>query len=72
MEQLKEKSEKGIANILPEAQAIIESGRVSQWKRNPTIYFVKGYRKVALELNEQGEFEVSKRYQPKTEEEKEL
>ena len=72
LEQLKEKSEKGIANILPEAQAIIESGRVSQWKRNPTIYFVKGYRKVALELNEQGEFEVSKRYQPKTEEEKRI
>ncbi|OJG59364.1 hypothetical protein RV08_GL001104 [Enterococcus mundtii] len=72
LEQLKEKSEKGKANILPEAQAIIESGRVTQWEKNPTIYFVKGYRKVALELNEQGEFEVSKRYQPKTEEEKRI
>ncbi|MCU1869315.1 hypothetical protein N2I71_08900, partial [Enterococcus faecium] len=46
LEQLKEKSEKGKENILPEVQAIIDSGRVTQWKKNPTIYFLKGYRKV--------------------------
>lgn len=72
LEQLKEKSEKGKENILPEVQAIIDSGRVTQWKKNPTIYFLKGYRKVALELNENGEFQVSKRYPAKNEKEKEL
>lgn len=70
LEQLKEKSEKGKENILPEVQAIIDSGRVTQWKKNPTIYFLKGYRKVALELNENGEFEESKKYQAMSEEEK--
>ncbi|MBT9710696.1 hypothetical protein GPK38_11670 [Enterococcus faecium] len=70
LEQLKEKTEKGKENILPEVQAIIDSGRVTQWKKNPTIYFLKGYRKVALELNENGEFEASKKYQATSEEEK--
>ncbi|MGC4720324.1 ArdC-like ssDNA-binding domain-containing protein [Enterococcus faecium] len=68
LEQLKEKSEKGKENILPEVQAIIDSGRVTQWKKNPTIYFLKGYRKVALELNENGGFEESKKYQATSEE----
>lgn len=45
---------------------------MTQWKKNPTIYFLKGYRKVALELNENGEFQVSKRYPAKNEKEKEL
>ncbi|MCC4121556.1 ArdC-like ssDNA-binding domain-containing protein [Lactococcus lactis] len=70
LEQLKEKSEKGKENLLPEVQAIIDSGRVIQWKKNPTIYFLKGYRKVALELNENGGFEESKKYQATSEEEK--
>ena len=70
LEQLKERSEKGKENLLPEVQAIIDSGRVTQWKKNPTIYFLKGYRKVALELNENGEFEESKKYQATSEEEK--
>ncbi|EOA3742740.1 hypothetical protein ACH0OM_002390 [Enterococcus hirae] len=39
-------------------------------EKNPTIYFLKGYRKVALELNENGEFEESKKYQATSEEEK--
>ncbi|WP_395532363.1 ArdC-like ssDNA-binding domain-containing protein [Enterococcus faecium] len=56
LEQLKERSEKGKENLLPEVQAIIDSGRVTQWKKNPTIYFLKGYRKVALELNENDHF----------------
>ncbi|MGG5325603.1 hypothetical protein IGJ83_003185 [Enterococcus pernyi] len=70
LEQLKERSEKGKENLLPEVQAIIDSGRVTQWKKNPTIYFLKGYRKVALELNENGGFEESKKYQATSEEEK--
>ena len=36
------------------------------------IYFVKGLRFVALELTEEGKFEQSSQYLPKTEEEKEV
>ncbi len=72
LEQLKEKSEKGKENILPEVQAIIDSGRVTQWKKNPTIYFLKGYRKVALELNENGEFEASKNTKPRRKKKRQL
>ncbi|EPI05709.1 hypothetical protein D920_00008 [Enterococcus faecalis 13-SD-W-01] len=70
LKQRKETSEKGEENMKPEVQALIDSGRVTQWKKNPTIYFVKGFRKVALELKENGVFEESKKYQATTAEEK--
>lgn len=38
-------------------------------EKNPTIYFLKGYRKVALELNENGDLRNQK-YQATSEEEK--
>ena len=58
--------------IQPETQAIIDSGEVKQWAKHPNIYFVKGLRQVALELTEEGKFEQSSQYLPKTEEEKEV
>ncbi|CEY35789.1 DNA primase [Streptococcus pneumoniae] len=58
--------------IQPETQAIIDSGEVKQWAKYPNIYFVKGLRQVALELTEDGKFEQSSQYLPKTEEEKEV
>ena len=58
--------------IQPETQSIIESGEVKQWAKYPNIYFVKGLRSVALELTEEGKFEQSSQYLPKTEEEKEV
>ena len=58
--------------IQPETQAIIDSGEVKQWAEHPNIYFVKGLRRVALELTEEGKFEQSSQYLPKTEEEKEI
>ena len=58
--------------IQPETQAIIDSGEVKQWAKHPNIYFVKGLRQVALELTEEGKFEQSSQYFPKTEEEKEV
>ncbi len=44
------------------AQKLIDNGLVNQWKKQPIYYFVKGLKKVALELNEQGDFVMSKRY----------
>ena len=60
------------ALIQPETQAIIDSGEVKQWAKHPNIYFVKGLRFVALEMTEEGKFEQSSQYLPKTEEEKEV
>ena len=58
--------------IQPETQAIIDSGEVKQWAKHPNIYFVKGLHFVALEMTEEGKFEQSSQYLPKTEEEKEV
>ena len=58
--------------IQPETQAIIDSGEVKQWAEHPNIYFVKGLRRVALELTEEGKFEQSSQYLPNTKEEKEV
>ena len=60
------------ALIQPETQAIIDSGEVKQWAKHLNIYFVKGLRFVALEMTEEGKFEQSSQYLPKTEEEKEV
>lgn len=58
--------------IQPETQALIDSGEVKQWAKQPNIYFVKGLRRVALELTEEGRFELSLKYRPNTDEEKEV
>lgn len=52
--------------IRPGAQHLIDKGLVSQWKKRPTLYFVKGLSKVAFELGEDGRFQVSKKYAPQT------
>ena len=58
--------------IQPETQALIDSGEVKRWAKQPNIYFVKGLRRVALELTEEGRFELSPKYRPNTDEEKEI
>ena len=58
--------------IQPETQDIIDSGEVKQWAEHPNIYFVKGLRRVALELTEEGRLELSPKYRPNTDEEKEV
>ncbi len=60
------------AEGMPEgAKALIEAGKLNQWKKHPTIYFIKGLRKVALELKAGG-FEVSSRYAPKDDDERQV
>ena len=58
--------------IQSETQALIDSGEVKKWAKQPNIYFVKGLRRVALELTEEGRFELSPKYRPNTDEEKEV
>lgn len=70
LEELKRRSERADKHMNEQAQKMIESGRLTQWKKNPMIYFLKGYRKLAVEYSETGTFEPSQRYAAKTEEEK--
>ncbi|ENZ9221956.1 LPD1 domain-containing protein [Enterococcus hirae] len=70
LEQIKEKAELAEKNLSKEAKALIESGSISQWKKQPTIYFVKGLKKVALEINSQGFFKESQKYKAQNEEDK--
>ena len=58
--------------IQPETQALIDAGEVKKWAKQPNIYFVKGLRRVALELTEEGRFELSPKYRPNTDEEREI
>ena len=59
-------------SIQPATQALIDAGLVNQWAKQPNLYFVKGLRKVAVELSEDGTFVESTKYRPNTDEEKEL
>ena len=60
LEEMKAKDENKV--LSEHAQNLIKNGLVTQWKKKPIYYFVKGLRKVALELNESGNFEISKNY----------
>jgi len=57
--------------IQPGAQSLINDGTVNQWAKQPNIYFVKGLRRVAVELSDDGNFIESSKYRPKTPEERE-
>ena len=60
LEDMKVKDE---SKVLSEhAQSLIDNGLVTQWQKKPIFYFVKGLRKVALVLNESGDFEISEHY----------
>ena len=60
LEDMKAKDE---SKVLSEhAENLIKNGLVTQWQKKPIYYFVKGLRKVALELNDSGDFEISKHY----------
>lgn len=58
-------------NIPEGAKTLIEAGKLNQWKKRPNVFFVKGLRKVALELKA-GSFEVSSKYAPKDDDERQV
>ena len=60
LEEMKAKDES--KTLSEHAQSLIKNGLVTQWQKKPIYYFVKGLRKVALVLNESGDFEASKKY----------
>lgn len=70
--EVKGKAEQPHQNISAHAQTLIDSKAVMPEEKNPTLYFVKGLNKVALELQETGDFLPSEKYKPQTETEKEV
>lgn len=49
---------------------LVASGKLNQWKKQPTIFFIKGYRKLAIKMLDNGNFEIAKKYAPKDDKEK--
>lgn len=72
LEKVAKKSEENTSKMDSRTEVLIESGKVVQWKKKPIFYFVKGLRKVALVIDENGLFKVSAKYPVKTEEEQQV
>lgn len=68
LEDMKTKDENKVVSDY--AQQLIDDGKVAQWKKKPIYYFVKGLRKVALEIGEDGNFKPSRRYPAYNDEDK--
>ena len=62
LEEMKAKDETKV--LSQHAENLISNGLVTQWQKKPIYFFVKGLKKVALVLNESGDFEASKKYSP--------
>lgn len=60
LEEMKDKDKN--KTVSEHTQKLIDDGLVNQWKKKPIYYFVKGLKKVALEINQDGNFVISKRY----------
>lgn len=68
LEDMQEKAEK--TELSDKTKELIENGDVNQWKKKPIYYFVKGLKKVALEIDGNGEFIISRMYPARGEEDK--
>jgi len=66
LETIIAKAEKDNEVMTAKTKELIESGAVTKWEKKPMYYFVKGLRKVALIINNDGDFYVSKNYPAKT------
>jgi len=60
LEEMQEKDKN--KTVSKHTKKLIDDGLVNQWKKKPIYYFVKGLKKVALEINTDGNFAISKRY----------
>lgn len=60
LEQMEEREKNQV--LSEQTKELIDNGAVVQWKKKPIYYFVKGLKKVALEIDENGNFIISPRY----------
>lgn len=72
LELMVNKSNKDNTQMTEHVRFLIENGKVTKWEKQPIFYFVKGLRKVALTINDNGEFIISKKYPPKTEDDQKI
>ena len=70
LEEMQEKDKN--KTVSEHTQKLIDDGLVNQWKKKPIYYFVKGLKKVALEINQDGNFVISKRYPAYSEDDQKL
>lgn len=68
LEEMKAKDENKV--VSEHTQKLIDEGYVNQWKKKPIYYFVDGLKKVALEIDQNGSFIMSKRYPAHSEKDK--
>lgn len=54
LETMKQKAESSV--LSEKSQRLIDEEKVTQWKKKPIYYFVKGLKKVALEVDSEGDF----------------
>jgi len=72
LESIEQKTKTDTNIMTNKTKKLIESGKVRQWKKKPVYYFVQGLHKVALIINDIGEFETTWKYAPTTEVEKQI
>lgn len=70
LEEMQEKDKN--KKVSEHTQKLIDDGLVNQWKKKPIYYFVKGLKKVALEINSDGNFVISKCYPAYSEDDQKL
>ncbi|WP_271006325.1 hypothetical protein [Listeria seeligeri] len=70
LEEMEDKAEN--TKLSSKTQALIDSGEVNKWKKKPIYYFVKSLRKVALEIDNNGDFFISPSYPAYSENDKEF
>ena len=68
LEKMQEKDKSKV--VSEKTQKLIDSGAVNQWKKKPIYYFVKGLKKVALEIDDNGNFYISPYYSAYSEDDK--
>lgn len=69
LENMVNETEQATEKMSEKANKLIETGAVTQWAKKPIFYFVKGLKKVALVIDNEGNFCISKQYPAKTEDE---
>lgn len=72
LESIKSKHEQDTQLLSENASQLITSGSVVIWEKKPIYYFVKGLKKVALVVDKEGNFILSKTYPTKTDDEKQF
>lgn len=70
--EMKEQYEERYPLLTDYAKSLIESGVVVQWKKRPLYFFVKGLKKVAVQIGADGNFEICPFYKAWSDQDKQI